>query len=267
MNRLDGKVAFISGAARGIGAATARLMVEAGAKVAIGDVLDERGRETTRSIAGADDVAVFQHLDVTSEGDWAAAIAAAVARFGGLDVLVNNAGLFLGKVHRGGEPRRMAPTLRCQPDRGVSRHQACIAGIARACPAEPAWQRNRQSGLGCRARRLAARPALFDDQGRRDVVHQIGRARIRRKAYRVRVNSIHPGLIQTDMGDQTFVSRVRNLGSNDVDAVRQQAMSRHPIGRLGVPDDIAKGIVFLASDDSGFMTGAGLVVDGGSTAQ
>jgi|GEM_PF-3388631 len=75
------------------------------------------------------------------------------------------------------------------------------------------------------------------------------------------------GLIQTDMGEQTFVSRARNLGSNDVDAVCQQAMSRHPIGRLGVPDDIAKGIVFLASDDSGFMTGAGLVVDGGSTAQ
>jgi 3(or 17)beta-hydroxysteroid dehydrogenase len=75
------------------------------------------------------------------------------------------------------------------------------------------------------------------------------------------------GLIQTDMGEQTFVSRARNLGSNDVDAVRQQAMSRHPIGRLGVPDDIAKGIVFLASDDSGLMAGAGLVVDGGSTAQ
>ena len=81
------------------------------------------------------------------------------------------------------------------------------------------------------------------------------------------VNSIHPGVIQTDMGEQTFVSRARNLGSNDVDAVRQQALSRHPIGRLGVPEDIAKGIVFLASDDAGFMTGAGLVVDGGSTAQ
>ena len=88
-----------------------------------------------------------------------------------------------------------------------------------------------------------------------------------RKGYRVRVNSIHPGLIQTDMGEQTFVSRARNLGTNDVEEVRQQAMSRHPIGRLGVPDDIAKGIVFLASDDAGFMTGAGLVIDGGSTAQ
>ena len=97
MNRLDGKVAFISGAARGIGAATARLMVEAGAKVAIGDVLDERGRETARAIAGAGDAAMYQHLDVTREEDWTAAVAATVARFGGLDILVNNAGLFLGK--------------------------------------------------------------------------------------------------------------------------------------------------------------------------
>jgi 3(or 17)beta-hydroxysteroid dehydrogenase len=77
-----------------------------------------------------------------------------------------------------------------------------------------------------------------------------------------------PGLIETDMGEPTFVRRTRNVGTNDVDAVRRQAMSRHPIGRLGVPDDIAKGIVFLASDDAGVMTGADqIVVDGGSTAQ
>jgi 3(or 17)beta-hydroxysteroid dehydrogenase len=97
MNRLDDKVALISGAARGIGAATARLMIEAGAKVTIGDVLDERGRETARTIGGAGDAAIYQHLDVTREEDWNAAIAATVARFGGLDILVNNAGLFLGK--------------------------------------------------------------------------------------------------------------------------------------------------------------------------
>ena len=80
------------------------------------------------------------------------------------------------------------------------------------------------------------------------------------------VNSIHPGVIETDMGQQTFVSRARNHGTNDVEAARQAAMSRHPIGRLGVPDDIAKGIVFLASDDAGSMTASGLVIDGGSTA-
>ena len=69
------------------------------------------------------------------------------------------------------------------------------------------------------------------------------------------------------MGDQTFVSRARNLGTNDVEAARQTAITTHPIGRLGTPNDIAKGIVFLASDDAAFMTGAGLVVDGGYTAQ
>jgi 3(or 17)beta-hydroxysteroid dehydrogenase len=75
------------------------------------------------------------------------------------------------------------------------------------------------------------------------------------------------GVIQTDMGEQTFTARARNLGTNDVDDARRMALSTHPIGRLGVPNDIAKGIVFLASDDAGFMTGSGLVVDGGLTAQ
>ncbi len=94
MNRLDGKVALISGAVRGIGGETARLMVEAGATVAIGDLLDERGLETARTLG---DAALYVHLDVTSEKDWTAAVAAALARFGKLDILVNNAGLFLGK--------------------------------------------------------------------------------------------------------------------------------------------------------------------------
>ena len=97
MNRLDGKVALISGAARGIGAEAAKLMVESGARVVVADVLDERGRETVRSLESAGGEALYAHLDVTREEDWTAAIAATVARFGGLDILVNNAGLFLGK--------------------------------------------------------------------------------------------------------------------------------------------------------------------------
>src|SRR5436305_2271804 len=96
MNRLDGKVALISGAARGSGAETARLMVEAGAKVAIGDVLDERGRDTVRALEGAGGEALYAHLDVASEDDWTAAISTVVTRFGALDILVNNAGVFLG---------------------------------------------------------------------------------------------------------------------------------------------------------------------------
>src|SRR5262244_1551938 len=97
MNRLDGKIAFLSGAARGIGAETARLMVEAGARVVIGDIVDERGRETVRGLEAAGGDALYVHLDVTRADDWATAIAAVTARFGGLDILVNNAGIFVAK--------------------------------------------------------------------------------------------------------------------------------------------------------------------------
>ena len=88
-----------------------------------------------------------------------------------------------------------------------------------------------------------------------------------RKGYRIRVNSMHPGTIDTDMGDQVLVTRARNIGTNDIEAARLQVIQRLPIGRMGTPGDIAKGIVFLASDDAAFMTGAGLVIDGGITAQ
>jgi len=267
MNRLDGKIAFVSGAARGIGSATARLMVEAGAKVAIGDVLDERGRETAQAIAGAGDAAMYVHLDVTREEAWTAAIAAAVARFGGLDILVNNAGLFLGK---GIEEASLEDW-----------HRLCAVnltgvflGTKHALPA--LRERARQSPHGSAIVNLASVAGLVGSQldplysmtkGGVTLFTKSAALEFARKDYRIRVNSIHPGLIQTDMGEQTFVSRARNLGTNDVDDVRQQVMARHPIGRLGVPEDIAKGIVFLASDDAGFMTGAGLVIDGGSTAQ
>ena len=86
-----------------------------------------------------------------------------------------------------------------------------------------------------------------------------------RKGYGIRVNSIHPGLIETDMGEKTFAMRAQQLGTNDTEKARKTTLALHPIGRLGVAEDIAKGIVFLASDDASFMTGAGLVVDGGWT--
>jgi NAD(P)-dependent dehydrogenase (short-subunit alcohol dehydrogenase family) len=147
MNRLDGKVALISGAARGIGGETARLMVEAGATVAIGDVLGERGRETAGALG---DAALYVHLDVTREDDWTAAVAAAVGRFGKLDILVNNAGLFLGKDI---EAASLAEWER-------------LCAVNLTSPRPPA-----SSG--------DARPALLDDQGRGNAVHKIGRAGIR----------------------------------------------------------------------------------------
>ena len=264
MNRLDGKVALISGAARGIGAETARLMIEAGARVAIGDVLDERGRETARALG---DGAFYRHLDVTREADWTALVDDTVARFGGLDILVNNAGLFLGKGIEDAtldEWHRLAavnltgvflgtklalPALR---ERGqVSTHGSAIVNLA--------------SVAGLVGSQLD--PLYSLTKGGVTLFTKSAALEFARKGYRIRVNSIHPGVIQTDMGEQTFTARARNAGSNDADAARRVALTHHPIGRLGEPTDIAKGIVFLASDDAGFMTGAGLVVDGGLTAQ
>lgn len=267
MNRLDGKIALISGAARGIGAETARLMVEAGTKVAIADVLDERGHETAQAIAGTENAAIYLHLDVTREDDSTAAIAATVARFGGLDILVNNAGLFLGKgieeVSLDEWHRLCAVNLT-----GV------FLGTRLALPA--LRDRARQSPNGSAIVNLASVAGLVGSQldplysmtkGGVTLFTKSAALEFARKGYRVRVNSIHPGTTETEMGDKVLTMRARYLGTNDLEPARQQALTRIPIGRMRTVTDIAKGIVFLASDDAGFMTGAGLVVDGGITAQ
>jgi NAD(P)-dependent dehydrogenase (short-subunit alcohol dehydrogenase family) len=256
MNRLDGKVAFLSGAARGIGGATARLMAGAGARVAIGDVLDEPGRKLAREID-----AFYVHLDVTSEASWAEAMAATVGKYGKLDVLVNNAGVFVGKGvedaslddwHRlvavnltGVVLGTRAALPHLKKTRGNIVNLASVAGLV-GSQLDPLYSLTK-GGV-----------TLFT----KSTALEFGR-----KGYGVRVNSIHPGVIDTDMGQQTFAMRARQLGSNDTEATRKVSTAMHPIGRLGVADDIARGIVFLASDDASFMTGSGLVVDGGYTAQ
>ena len=255
MNRLDGKVALISGAARGIGAETARLMVETGAKVAIGDVLDEAGRKLAQEIG-----ALYVHLDVTQEASWADAMDATVKAHGKLDVLVNNAGIFVGKGiedaslddwHRlvavnltGVVLGTRAALPHLKKTKGNIVNLASIAGLV-GSQLDPLYSLTK-GGV-----------TLFT----KSTALEFGR-----KGYGIRVNSIHPGLIETDMGEKTFVMRAQQQGTNDTERARQATLALHPIGRLGVADDIAKGIVFLASDDASFMTGAGLVVDGGWTA-
>jgi NAD(P)-dependent dehydrogenase (short-subunit alcohol dehydrogenase family) len=231
-------------------------MSEAGAKVAIGDVLDERGRETAAAIGG-----IYSHLDVSREEDWTAAIAAAVGQFGGLDILVNNAGVFLGK---GIEEATLEEWHRL----AAVNLTGVFLGTKHALPA--LRERAQQSPHGSAIVNLASVAGLVGSQldplysmtkGGVTLFTKSAALEFARKGYRIRVNSIHPGLIETDMGAQTFVSRARNIGTNDVDAARDAALDRHPIGRLGRPEDIANGIVFLASDDAAFMTGSALVVE------
>ena len=267
MNRLDGKVAFLSGAARGIGGATATLMASVGAKVVIGDVLEERGRQTVREIEAAGGQATFVPLDVTQEASWTAALDTAVKQYDGLDILVNNAGIFVGK---GVEDASMDDWHRLV----AVNLTGVVLGTRVALPHLKA--RAKDSPHGSAIVNLASVAGLVGSQI--DPLYSLTKGGVTlftkstalefgRKGYRIRVNSIHPGVIDTDMGQQTFAMRAQALGTNDTEATRKLSTSMHPIGRLGVADDIAKGIVFLASDDAGFMTGAGLVVDGGYTAQ
>jgi len=267
VNRLDGKVALVSGAARGIGAETARKMAAAGASVVIGDVLAERVRETAKEITGAGGKALALALDVTSEDSWSAAVGAATKQFGKLDILVNNAGIFLGKD-------MMDATLE-EWNRLVAINMTGVWLGTKAC-APALAESGKASRHGSAIVNLASVAGLVGSQ--LDPLYSMSKGGVTLftkssalafacKGWRIRVNSIHPGVIETDMGAQTFVSRARQAGSNDVEGARSVAARQHPIGRLGVAEDIALGIVFLASDDAGFMTGSGMVVDGGLTAQ
>ncbi len=198
---------------------------------------------------------------MTNEASWAEAMDATVKKYGKLDVLVNNAGVFVGKGveeatleewHRlvavnltGVVLGTRAALPHLKKSRGCIVNTASIAGLV-GSQLDPLYSLTK-GGVTTFTKSTAL---------------EFGR-----KGYGIRVNSIHPGVIDTDMGQQTFAMRARALGSNDTEATRKVSTGMHPIGRLGVADDVAKGIVFLASDDASFMTGSGLVVDGGYTAQ
>jgi NAD(P)-dependent dehydrogenase (short-subunit alcohol dehydrogenase family) len=266
MNRLDGKVALVSGGARGIGAETARKMAAAGATVIIGDVLADGLRQTAGEISNAGAKVLALALDVTSEAAWAAAVAEATKQFGKLDILVNNAGIFLGKD-------LMDATME-DWDRIVAVNLMGVWLGTKSC-APALAESGRSSRHGSAIVNLASMVGIVGAQT--DPLYSMTKGGVTLftksaalnfcgKGWKIRVNSVHPGVIDTDMGSQTFVARAHQFGQ-DVESVRNAAMKAHPIGRLGVPEDIALAIVFLASDDAGFMTGSAMVVDGGWTAQ
>lgn len=264
MGRLDGKVALISGAARGIGAETARAMVREGASVVLGDVLTEAAQDLAHDLTRGGGAATAVQLDVAREEDWQAAVSEAVSRNGKLDILVNNAGIFLGidfeeaslddwqklvAVNMTGVflgTKIAAPALRRSG--AASSHGSAIINLSSVAGlvgsvADPLYSMTK-GGV-----------ALFT----KSTALVFGR-----KGDRIRVNSVHPGVIETDMGEKALSRRAKASASNDLQEVAKQL---HPIGRLGVPDDVASAIVFLASDEAKFITGSALVVDGGLTAQ
>ena len=251
MGRMDGKVALISGGARGQGAAEARLFAREGAKVVIGDLLDVEGMRVAAEIAELGGDAMYVHLDVTCEEDWQSAVAAAVSGYGKLDVLVNNAGIWRrGRV----EDTTVEDWDAIQNVNSKGVFLGTKAAIPEMRNAGGGSIINISSTAG-----LVGGPRSTAYTASKGAVRLFTKATaIQYAGENIRANSIHPGPIDTEMIHQVWQGE---------DNSREESIARTPLGRVGTVDDIAYGALFLASGESSFMTGSELVIDGGSTAQ
>jgi NAD(P)-dependent dehydrogenase (short-subunit alcohol dehydrogenase family) len=254
MNRLSGKVAIVTGGASGIGAATSRLFAREGARgVVIADLQDSLGRKLQDEIKKAGGEATYMHLDVTREPEWVTVIRDTVARYGRLDVVVHNAGM------SGPHGRARVEELTEEGWRMVMDVNATSAflGTKHAIP------EMRKAGGGS----IVCVSSIYGMVGSRagTAYHSSkGAIRLFSKSAavqyageRIRVNSVHPGFTDTPMTEELHARP----------GVREERLSLTPLPRLGVPEDIALGILFLASDESSWVTGAELVIDGGMTAR
>jgi NAD(P)-dependent dehydrogenase (short-subunit alcohol dehydrogenase family) len=249
MDRLKGKVALISGGARGQGAAEARLFASEGAKVVIGDILDDQCRKTADEInasCGAKSV-VALHLDVTRAADWRAAVDTCQREFGGLDILVNNAGI--------ANVKGIEETSEEEWDSIVNINQKGVwLGMKYAVPAM------RKRGAGSIIN-ISSIYGLIGSSGSAAYHGTKGAVRLLTKAAavqyapdKIRVNSIHPGVILTPM-----------LGVVSAEDL-QPLIDMTPLKRAAQPEEVGWCVLFLASDEASFVTGSELVVDGGYTA-
>ncbi len=252
MGRLDGKVALISGGARGQGAAEALLFAKEGAKVVFGDLLDDEGRQIEAQVAELGGDATYVHLDVTSADDWDAAVQTALDHYGRLDILVNNAGIL-------GRRTGIEDTTSEQWDAVLKVNaKGAFLGTKAAIPAL------RDAGGGSIVNISSIAGIIADPTGIPAYQASKGAVRLLTKstalqyaADNIRCNSVHPGLIVTAMSEDVLADPDR----------RQEFFGSIPLGRLGTVDDIANGVLFLASDESSYVTGSELVIDGGLVAQ
>lgn len=250
MSRVEGKVVLVTGAGSGIGRATAALLAREGATVIVSDINRPGGLETVQQIGGK---ARFEEHDTAQEADWKRIIDAIMAREGRLNGLVNNAGI------AGPYPSTFETETVEQWRRMLSIN---VEGVFLGC--KYAVLALRQSGGGSivNTSSLAAflgTPALSAYGASKGAVRQFTKTvamDCARKGYKVRCNSVHPGIVMTPMGEGILPS----------DKARERALKTIPVGHFGAPEDIAYGILYLISDESRFVTGAELVIDGGMNA-
>lgn len=237
--RLEGKVALISGGARGMGASHARAMVAQGAKVVLGDILDADGEALAAELG---DAAAYVHLDVTSRDDWDAAVAAALERFGKLNVLVNNAGIAnFGTI--GEYTAQQWDTIIAINLTGVFNGINAAVDALKASAPSSIINISSTAGIQGYAALPGYNAAKFGVRGlTKSVALDLG-------AHDVRANSVHPGVIATPM-------------TENLDTPQKHVALR----RVGQPIELSNLVVFLASDESSFSTGAEFIADGGETA-
>jgi 3alpha(or 20beta)-hydroxysteroid dehydrogenase len=252
MGKLDGKVALISGGARGQGAAEAETFAREGAKVVFGDVRDDDGRKVETAIHAAGGDAVYVHLDVTSEADWKSAVTTAITRYGKLDVLVNNAGIVIPRVPIEERTVEEWDRVMAVNARGV------FLGTKHAIPA----MRRAGGGSIVNISSVAGigqsqhqEPAYAASKGAIRIFTKVTASQ--HAAEGIRCNSVHPGPIDTDM---------IHAAMSDP-AVLERRLRRVPMGRLGTVDEVVRAVLYLASDDASYVTGSELVIDGGALAQ
>ena len=245
--RLENKVALITGAASGMGASMARLFSSEGAKVVVADILEEEGRAVVTDITRANGAAIFQRLDVASEPEWQAAIDATLAAFGRLDILVNDAGLSGSAVddlfETAAWDRLMAVNAR-----GV------FLGMKFAIPIMKGQGGGAIVNISSISGITGQRYVHVGYNASKGAVRTVTKAAaVQHGADNIRVNSVHPGLMPP----------MRSSGRTADPEVRARMLAQVPLGRAGRPEEVAHAVLFLASDEASYITGAELWVDGG----
>jgi NAD(P)-dependent dehydrogenase (short-subunit alcohol dehydrogenase family) len=245
--RLDDKVALIAGAASGMGASMARIFARERTKVVVADVLDDEGRRVVADITQANGAAFFRHLDVTSEAEWKAVIDATLAEFGKLDILVNDAGLSGSAVEDLFDTAAW-DLLMSVNARGAFLGMKFAIPIMKAAGGGSIVNISSISGITGQHRIHVAYNAS------KGAVRTLTKAAaVQHGADNIRVNSVHPGLMPP----------MRSSKRTADPEVRAEMLRQVPMGRAGRSEEVANAVLFLASDDASYITGAELYVDGG----
>ncbi|MBP2471747.1 NAD(P)-dependent dehydrogenase (short-subunit alcohol dehydrogenase family) [Crossiella equi] len=259
---LSGRVALVTGAAQGLGAGMATALAKAGALVVVADIEDDQGRATAEEIKQAAAIATYLHLDVTDDQAWQAAVAAIVGEHGGLDVVVNNAGVEITGLVTELQPndlRRMFEVNVLGTALGVKHALRAMR------PGGPAGSGGAVVNIASVAATIAF-PGIAGYSATKSAVDRLTRVAAMeagRLGYGVRVNCVYPGLVPTRMGTRLANDVVEAGLFPSVEDAIGAVVAQTPAGRLGEVSDMADAVVFLASDAARFITGAGLPVDGG----